>query len=655
MRHLLLALLLAFTTGLMSQNYQADYKKIEAALKDGKPRTALEAAEAFYQKADRAGDYDEVVKAMAYRAAFISQVEEDGQAAMISLLRDELRSAKDEGVVTPLFHYMLGSIYYQFAQRNSWRLRNNTAVVEGEEEPQDKPLEDWNLTELKEAADEHLYRALELAETNRTELSSIPAVVSGDPKRFNVRPTLYDLLARECFEILGSPLLTVSDPKVSQPAQFLGNAASFVQVPLTMDPESGTYRKLKLLQQLTNFHLGPATPATLEVDVLRLNYVRRLGVADTTYAKALRQLYTTYANVPGGGILQVMEAEVYYSGSAEALGDQPKAQAMRLLEAITDKTALVANRKEQLRRRIVAKSLDVNVQTVYGLEDNLLFNVTYRNTERVYHRLYAAPLERASNDFSQWNLNEEALRQLLKKRPLGKANFKLPVNDDYETHRTETWHTSLAAGRYYLVTSDNKDFDQQNGRVSVTSFQVSNLAVLRYTDDDEYYFEVADRTTGAARAGIQVELQRANNRRETFRTFKTVTTDAEGRFANPNIDRSQLRMILRDRANDDVFVTNPAYFNTYRNQRPREYELTPLFTDRAIYRPGQTVKVYGLTWLKNRDEMPEMITREERTLTLLDPNYQNVGTVAVTSDEYSRFNAEFTLPPGGLTGIFQIQ
>lgn len=656
MRHLLLALLLAFTTtNLMSQDYQAEYDQITAAQKDGKPRTALTAAEALFTKAARADDEDQMVKALAYRAAFTGQLEEEGQDATIKMLQRELAENQDRAVVAPLLHYMLGTTYYRFAQQNSWRLRNATATTKDSLPAADLPLEDWNLQQLSDAADQHLFRALELAEAARTQLSAVPAIIRGDEERFAEKPTLYDLLAREALSLLGSPLLSVGDPEVARPEQFLGSAASFVQLPLNMEPGSGTYRKLSILQSLTNFHLGPPTPALLDVDVMRLQYIRQLGVSDSLYAAALRRLHTTYAATPGGDYLLVLLAGVYANGSADEMGDTPKAQALSILAEIKDKTVRVTNQAEQLRRQILTKTLSTQVQTAYAKKENILISVNYRNIDRVYHRIYEAPQDGPDNDFSRWNLQEEALKKLLAKKPLEKTDFRLPANDDYDGHETETWLKPLANGRYYLVTSDNKDFDKKQGMVSIADFQVSDLAVIRYSDNEEYFFEVVDRTTGAARAGVTVELQRANNRNENYRTFKTATTGPDGRVENPNIDRSQLRMILTDRANDDVFVTDPGYFNTYKNERNRKYPLTPLFSDRSIYRPGQTVKIYGLTWEKNTDDMPEMLTNEKRMLTLMDPNYQEVGTVEVRSDGYSRFNAEFKLPSGGLTGYFQVQ
>jgi len=90
MRHLLIILALFLTANLMSQTYQAEKDKIEAAMKVGKPRTALTAAEEYYALALKNGNEDHAIKALAYRAAFTSQTEEEGQDAAIKLIHQEL-------------------------------------------------------------------------------------------------------------------------------------------------------------------------------------------------------------------------------------------------------------------------------------------------------------------------------------------------------------------------------------------------------------------------------------------------------------------------------------------------------------------------------------------------------------------------------------
>jgi hypothetical protein len=658
MRHLLIALVLLLTANLMSQNYQAEKDKITAAIKAGKPRTALKAAEEYYALAIKNGDEDQAIKALAYRAQFTSETEEEGQDAAIKLIHQELAASKDRPIVASILHYMLGSSYYQYARQNSWRLRNNTATTTDTVPAASRALEDWNLPQLVAAAEDHLFTSLELARTARTQLSTVPAIVSKNTERTDERPTLYDLLARNSLNMLGNPLLSVGDPEIAKPEQYLGSAAAFAAMPINGTEGTGSYRKLKIYQDLTNFHLGPPTPALMAVDIDRLQYVMQLGASQADYLAAIRRMQETYKNTAGGQIFIVKEAELYANGFEGLEDDTPKATALSILGRITDKAPAVATPAEQLRRQIRAKSLNVNVQSVYGKQENILVSLGYRNIDRVYHRLYPAPASGPDEKFARWRLDEEALAKLVAKKPMAKTDFRLPANDDYEQHRTETWLKAQKSGRYYLVSSSDASFDLKKGHVATTNFQVSDMAVARFHNGEDHYFEVVNRTTGAALPGISVEMQRQTNQRRNenkWVTIKTVTTDAKGRFENPNIERSSVRFILTDRVNNDKLVTDDGYFRSYDEPIRRTYPLTPLFTDRNIYRPGQTVKIYGLTWQKNPDEMPEMLTGQSRELILRDPNYQEVGKVTVTSDAYSRFNAEFKLPEGGLTGNFQIQ
>jgi hypothetical protein len=658
MRHLLIALVLLFTANLMSQNYQAEKNKIEAAMKDGKPRTALKAADFYYDLAVKNGDEDQAIKALAYRTEFTRQSEEEGQDTAINLIHQELDATKDRPVIAAVLNFMLGSSYYQYAQQNSWRLRNNTAITTDSVPAANRPLEDWNLTQLVNAAEDHLFKSLDLARAARTQLSSVPAIITNDSARIDEQPTLYDLLARNSLSMLGNPLLSVGDPEVANPEQYLGSSAAFAAIPIDVTEGTGTYRKLSIYQNLTNFHLGPPSPALMAVDIDRLQYVRQLGTDNTDYLAALRRMQEVYRTIPGGQIFLVKEAQVYANGyrNEETTVVNPKATALAILDRITDKNPAVATPTEQLRRQILTKSLSNNVQSVYGKEENILINLNYRNIGHIYHRLYAAPQSGPSQDFERWRVNEEALAKLIEQKPLAKVDFNLSKNDDYEQHTTETWVAAQKSGRYYLVSSSDVSFDLKEGYVAITNFQVSDLAVARFHDGEDDYFEVVDRTTGAARAGVSVEIQRQNDRdRSKWRTIKTVTSGADGRFKNSNTKESSVRFILNDRANNDELVTNGGYFRNYRNNDRDTYPLTPLFTDRNIYRPGQTVKIYGLTWQKSPSDMPEMLTSIERELILRDSNYQEVGKVTVTSDEYSRFHAEFKLPAGGLTGNFQIE
>lgn len=80
------------------------------------------------------------------------------------------------------------------------------------------------------------------------------------------------------------------------------------------------------------------------------------------------------------------------------------------------------------------------------------------------------------------------------------------------------------------------------------------------------------------------------------------------------------------------------------------YDRVRLYTDRAIYRPGQTVYAGGLCFDARLTE-EWGVPKREVVLVLQDPNRKTVAEQTVKSDEYGTFSATFTLPPTALSGI----
>ncbi|MEL7161374.1 MAG: MG2 domain-containing protein, partial [Bacteroidota bacterium] len=654
MRYLILATFLAFTAGLMAQDYPAAYQTIEQLNREGKYRSALEEATKIYERAATVGDEDQMLKALAHRAAYTFQLEEDGYEATLNMLLAELRENPGRPAVAPVLHFLVGQGYYYYAQQNSYRLRNATATSRDSLPSVDTPLADWNLRQLGGAASEHLLRSLELAREQRTRLSEIPAIVTGDAEQYVLRPTLYDLLALDAMDLLSNPLLGIGAINLPEETDYLLlPAPEFTQLDLSALEEDNlpVYRKLIIYQDLLSFHLEDKSPALLLHDRQRVAYARELGAPDSQYLAALEQMLVFYENVPLRDML-LLDKAALYNRSDEEFGARPKVKALAILDEVTDETPRVANVATGLRRQITATELRVNTQTAYGKEDNILVQLNYRNVERVYHRLISAPDH--DDAFNGYNVNEKQLKRWKKQLNLARVDFRLPENDDYEMHQTETWLKAQQAGVYYLLTSTGPKFDLETETVAVTRLQISDLALVEYSDGEENpYLKVLDRTTGAPVSGVAVTIRERNNRRNAdWKPNNTHTTGTDGRFPKPQSRNGvQVQYRLDHRGNKDRYVSDVSYVYDYDNNEPgRIYPLTPLFTDRSIYRPGQTVHVYGVTLQKLRDQMPELLTDIRRELTLYDVNGQEMGRADVRSDAFSRFSHSFKLPEGGLTG-----
>ncbi|MTB52879.1 alpha-2-macroglobulin [Lewinella sp. W8] len=657
MRNLLLALLLALSASIMAQDYQAAYASIEALANEGKYQSALEEAEALYQRAEADGDEDDMVKSLAYRAAYTLRLREEGIDETLKLLRTELAENGNRPVVRSLLHFMMGSLYFQYGQENSYRLRNATEVKDSPLPPVALPLEEWSLLQLMDIAETELYAGLQSARAVRTRLSEIPAITSFSEERLAERPTIYDALMWESMEMLASPGLSVNDPRPEAPERFLVPGADFISLELTElfeDTDNSTYRKLKLYQELMAYH--PAdSEARMYADRDRLRYIHQLGAADEAYYLSLQTAFENYAGVRGRECFRLSQASLLVSGY-EGRGPNPKAIALNLLKGLNNLPPALRAEAEGLKNSITARNLRVEGENIYPLNQPLLFKIDYRNVGEVHHRIVREPEQLDRNGGYYGNLSQDELKLVLRQPVVKRSQFTMPENDDYNGHTTETYVPGLPTGRYLLVTSSGKNFDLEKDIISVNGFQSTNLALLRFDDSEADYLEVVDRLTGAPRAGVEVEYQVQRNRSDAWRTTKRGVSDARGRIDVPTGDRNSVKIILRDPAQQDEMVTDPNYYRIYRdngNRRARPY--TPLFTDRNIYRPGQTVFIYGLSLRRGKDNMPTILKREEMKISLLDANRQEVGTATARSDAYGRFDLSFKLPDGGLTGMFSVQ
>ncbi len=90
-------------------------------------------------------------------------------------------------------------------------------------------------------------------------------------------------------------------------------------------------------------------------------------------------------------------------------------------------------------------------------------------------------------------------------------------------------------------------------------------------------------------------------------------------------------------------------------QRQYNQEHIQLFTDRSIYRPGQTVQVAAIVWKEQSALEQQAVSDKSMTIVLRDANYKVVAEHEVTTDRFGKCSTTFTLPKGLLNGRFSIR
>ena len=212
---------------------------------------------------------------------------------------------------------------------------------------------------------------------------------------------------------------------------------------------------------------------------------------------------------------------------------------------------------------------------------------------------------------------------------------------------------NLPLGAYLMeVTSDNTGIAPQR-----ELFYVSNLAVMiQQLPDDKHRYVVVNATDGQPIAGAKIELY---DQRYDFKTKKDkrivharLTTDENGEAYFKNVDGE----VLVSTNNDKFTPAKYIYLSRTRYYEKKDNETKyQVYTDRALYRPGQKVHASAISYTVKKGLDASVPGKSmELKFVLSDANWNQVAEQKVTTDEYGTASVDFELPKEGKTGQYSI-
>jgi uncharacterized protein YfaS (alpha-2-macroglobulin family) len=215
----------------------------------------------------------------------------------------------------------------------------------------------------------------------------------------------------------------------------------------------------------------------------------------------------------------------------------------------------------------------------------------------------------------------------------------------------------LPSGQYILVASNSAEFNKDQS--TALNFQVSNLAYLSEQKSEQgnglSYFLV-HRQTGQPIAGANITyfVRRYTNEKNVLERRGTLKTDAKGGFQFEIRSDEGREVVFAVKHEKDHLVSTSHY--QYRNPRytPPKSRQEHFFTDRSIYRPGQTVYFKAIAVLVDGTGKPSIVKGEKLKVQLRNANYQTVQTVDLQSNEFGSIAGNFVLPETGMMGMFSI-
>ena len=260
----------------------------------------------------------------------------------------------------------------------------------------------------------------------------------------------------------------------------------------------------------------------------------------------------------------------------------------------------------------------------------------------------------ADNDY---NAQDEATYKMLLKKTtkLHQKDFSRNYygRPDYEEVKDSIEiGGNLPLGAYLMeVTSDNTGIAPQR-----ELFYVSNLAVMiQQLPDDKHRYVVVNATDGQPVAGAKIELY---DQRYDFKTKKDkrlvharLTTDENGEAYFKNVDGEVLISTNNDKFTParDIYLSRTRYYEKKDNES--KYQV---YTDRALYRPGQKVHVTAINFVNMKGIDAKVPVGRELAFGLCNASWKEVEMKKAKIDEYGTASVDFELPKEGQTGMYHV-
>ncbi len=675
-----LILLLSFSV--MSQNqYISEWQQVDSLSGLGQSQSALDMVTRIYDQLKTANQADQFVKASLYRMKLESDFQEDYFENSIARTLSDIKSA--QAPVKQILHSIVAELYWRYYQNNRWQILNRSETSGFVNDD----IKTWDLKKLVTACMENYTLSLTDKELLRDiAVSSYDEILVKQKDSQKLRPTLFDFLAHRAIDFYSSSEAGLTKPAATflmdQSAYFSPSAEFAGLNIISPDAFSFEFQALKLLQEIVGIHLLDKDPTALvDAEIKRLSFVHEKSILpekDSLYLEALYKLESRFKNHPSSTEVAYQIAS-HLNGSDEEIipydveaGDKiqtttenrkwDKKRAIEICEAAINRfpDSFGAKNCQSLIEQIKQPSFSIttNYASIPGKPSLAL--AEFNNVSKVYFRL--VKIDPETDRILMEKQQDERFAKYLGMKAEKAWEQALPDDGDYRDHSAEIKLPAMPQGYYVLLSSNDASFPAKSAIVTANSFWETNISYLSRSDGNgKNEIAVLHRESGQPLEGVKVQAfyreYNSKARKYESNAGDVFVTDKSGMITIPSKSDSRRnnQFYLVFNTKGDQLITE-SYFTsyTYRNDEPKTLVQTHFFTDRAIYRPGQTIYFKGIV-IERKGEDVQIKAKYKTDVTFYDVNGQVVAKQALTTNDYGSFSGNFTAPQGVLTGEMTIR
>lgn len=668
-----LFLVIFLLTGIASTNmaqtkndYAKNWKKVEDLEKKGLTRSALQDVMVIYNLAIKEGNDAQQIKSSMYQVKYRNLVEEDSRENNIFFVDTLIAKAKLPA--KNILQSMQAEMFWQYLQNNRWKFTNRTKLAE----EKSKDITTWSIDKLISVITQ-LYKASLQNEAilKATKLEGLDAIIIKGENTRQLRPTLYDFLTHRALEFFMTDENSLTQPayqfKIDNAVAF-SKAEDFIKASFpTKDSTSLQQEALLIFQDLLKFHLADANPAALiDADLVRLNFVDQYAVIDNKeklFEDALLSVEQKYPTHPAIAQAMYLRGNIYLSRGQQfkpftkTESQYEIKRAKELFETVyarfpgSEGGVNAKNASMQIEQpalNIETEQVNVPLQPFRSL-------VKYKNVKTLYLRAIKTTREELKSlDRREY---EKLWKAYTDMKPVKSWSVNLPDLQDYQEHAAEIKIDGLPNGIYLILASIEPGFSLTKNIIAKQQAHVSSISYI-HTNNNDYY--VLDRDNGQLLANAQVQVweQKYNYSKNVYEDVKAekYTTDKNGAFKLKESKEYRNFFLQVNYGTDELFLddnNSSYYYNSYATPAVEKHSF--LFTDRSIYRPGQTLFFKGIVTSKEKDVSKSgVVPNFKTTIQLKDANGQKSAELTVTTNEFGSYKGSFKLPEGVMNGNFSL-
>ncbi|MBC7508743.1 MAG: alpha-2-macroglobulin, partial [Ferruginibacter sp.] len=311
---------------------------------------------------------------------------------------------------------------------------------------------------------------------------------------------------------------------------------------------------------------------------------------------------------------------------------------------------------QNLINQILKPALKLETEKVNVPDQPFRTLVSYKNTKAIYFRI----IKISRDEIKKMDRRDydKLWKDIAAIKPIKTWSVTLPDPQDYQNHAAEIKVDGLPNGTYFILASMEENFSLQKNIIAKQLIYVSNISYIK-NNKNEYYVLNRDNGLPYNNSSVQVWETKYNYTKSENEEIKAevYTTGKNGLFKLKK-SKEYRNILLQVKADADELFLDENNYNTFYNSYEQTQPIQPitfLFTDRSIYRPGQTVYFKGIALQKGTKANESIILPYFNTIIQLkDANNQKLTELKMLTNEFGSYHGSFKLPEGSLNGQFSL-